>query len=434
MLGKLRQNFASRPRMRAGLIVVAGNVAGAGAAFLAAIVVARTLSFDQFAAFGVGLAVNSLAVQFADFGLGTIAIAETADAGDPRAARAKLKLLARHRARTALVVVIAITAIVMLLPSLAPYRAAAAIGAGGALLGSLALFFVWSLQGERSFLTAGALQGVQGALRLALVGACAIGGLEAAPMMVGYAVLAPLVTALAGGLLLFLRPPRRVEAAPEAIAGSAEVDVARRRTLAFTGVFAALLINGDILLLTMLSGEHEVAVYTAAWRFSSGVLLVNTAIASAILPFIASAPDAWAEGKLLVRRGLLVSAGWFVLLPLLALIGPLLLGEVGEDARSALIVLLVAFAIDGLYFVVYQIYIRVRRERLLLGIAVVEFATMAIVTVLLRDEGAMAPAYGQLAARIVVLAIVLAPIALTALGRCSWFTAGREAAMAEGRR
>lgn len=434
MLGRLRQSFASRPRVRAGLIVVGGNLVGAGAAFFAAIVAARTLSLDQFAAFGVGLAVNSLAVQFADFGLGTIAIAETADAGDPHAARAKLRLLARHRARTAVAVVAVVTVLVTLLPSLAPYRAAAVIGAGGALLGSLAIFFIWSLQGERSFLAAGSLQGLQGFLRLALVGACAIAGLEAGPMMIGYAVLAPVVTAVAGGLLLFLRPPGRGEAPVEAKAGSAEVDVSRRRTIAFTGVFAALLINGDVLLLTMLSSEKEVAVYTAAWRFSSGVLLVNTAIASAILPFIAAAPDAWAEGKLLVRRGLLVSAGWFVVLPLLAVIGPLLLGDVGEDARSALILLLVAFAIDGFYFVVYQVYLRVRRERLLLGIAVVEFATMAIVTLLLRDEGALAPAYGQLAARVVVSVLVVTPIALAALGRCSWFSAAGEAATAEGRR
>src|SRR5437868_12737411 len=102
MLRKLPLKFTSRPRMRAGVLVVGGNLFGAGASFLAAIVAARALSLDGFAAFGVGLAVNSLAVQFADFGLGTIAIAETADSADPREARAKLRLLARHRVRTAL--------------------------------------------------------------------------------------------------------------------------------------------------------------------------------------------------------------------------------------------------------------------------------------------------------------------------------------------
>lgn len=423
MLQKLPHRFASRPRMRAGLIVVGGNVVGAGAAFVAAIIAARTLSLDQFAAFGVGLAVNSLAVQFADFGLGTIAIAETADSADPEAARAKLRSLARHRAVTALLVGLAVTAIVMLLPSLAPYRAAAMIGAAGAILGSLALFFIWSLQGERSFAAAGSLQGLQGVLRLVLIGSCAIAGLGAETMMVGYAILAPAVAAVAGGLLLFARPPRRQGAGAQARppAGTAGVDISRRRVMAFTGIFAAMVINGDVLLLTMLAGEHEVAAYTAAWRFSSGLLLVNTAIASAILPFIAAAPDAWAESKYLVRRGLVVAAGWFVVLPLLAVVGPLLLGDVGDDARSSLIVLLIAFAIDGFYFVVYQIYLRARRERLLLGMAVVEFATMAVVTVLLRGEGALAPAYGQLAARLVVCVIVATPIALAALGRCSWF-------------
>ena len=78
----------------------------------------------------------------------------------------------------------------------------------------------------------------------------------------------------------------------------------RRRVMALAGVFAAMVINVDVLLLTMLAGAHEVAVYTAAWRFSSGLLLINTAIASALLPFIVTAPDAWAEAKHLVRRGL----------------------------------------------------------------------------------------------------------------------------------
>lgn len=434
MLRKLPLKFASRPRMRAGILVVGGNLFGAGASFLAAIVAARALSLDEFAAFGVGLAVNSLAVQFADFGLGTIAIAETADAADPQAARAKLRLLARHRVRTAILVGAAFTAVVFVLPSLEPYRATAVIGAAGAVLGSLALFFIWCLQGERSFAVAGVLQTVQGSLRLVLVGACAIVGLGSTWMMFGYAILATAATAVAGGVLLFSRPPRLVEgegeddgAVPAVLGAGAEVDIRRRRTMAFTGVFAAMVINGDVLLLTMLSGAHEVAAYTAAWRFSSGLLLINTAIASAILPFIVAAPDAWAESKYLMRRGLLVTFGWFVVLPLLALIGPLLLGDIGDDARSSLIVLLIAFAIDGFYFVVFQIYLRVRQEWLLLAIAAIELATMAIVTVALRDKGALAPAYGQLAARLVVIVVVLVPIGLAALGRCSWFAKGRGA-------
>jgi O-antigen/teichoic acid export membrane protein len=203
--------------------------------------------------------------------------------------------------------------------------------------------------------------------------------------------------------------------------------------MAVTAVFAALVINGDVLLLTTLSGEADVAAYTAAWRFASGVLLINTAIASALLPFIVTAADAWAEARHLVRRGLAVASGWFLLTPLMVVIGPILLGSVGDDARGPLTVLLIAFAIDGFYFVIYQIYLRARRERLLLGIAAVELVTMAAVTLALRDEGAMAPAYGQLAARVVVAVVVVTPIVLAALGRCSWFAEPRTAVPA-GRR
>lgn len=416
--------------MRAGATVVAGNLVGAGAAFTAAIIAARALPLDQFAAFGVGLAVNSLAVQFADFGLGTVAIAETADAAHPKAARVKLRALARHRIGTAVGVCLLVVAVTVALPSLAPYRAAATIGAAGAVFGSFALFLIWSLQGERSFAAAGALQSLQGLGRLLLVGVAAIGGLGAAPMMVGYAIVAPALTAAIGAWLLFARRRPGGDVGTDLLPGADGVNVSRRRVMAVAGVLAAMLINGDVLLLTVLAGSSEVAAYTAAWRFSSGLLLINTAIASALLPFIIAADDAWAETRKLLRWGLLAMLGWLVALPALALIGPLLLGAVGEDARGPLIVLLFAFAIDGFYFVVYQIYLRVRREWLLLVIVAIELVTMVVVTVLLRDEGAMAPAYGQLAARIVVGAAVMAPIALAALGRCSWFAGPGKAALA----
>ena len=407
--------------MRAGLIVVVGNMIGAAAAFAAAIIAARTLSLDQFAAFGVGLAVNSLSVQFADFGLGTIAIAETADSANPSDARAKLRSLALHRIRTALFVGLLVTAVVLLLPSLAPYRTAAIVGAAGGFFGSFAFFFIWSLQGERNFAAAGTLQGVQGVLRLTLVSACAVAGLGSAEMMVGYAVIAPAVTGLAGAFLLFTRKPKNAGNPETSLADSLGVDVSRRRVVAFIAVSAAMLINGDVLLLTMFADQVDVAAYTAAWRFSSGVLLINTALASAFLPFIFAAPDAWAEAKHLVRRGLMVAAGWFLLMPLMVLVGPLLLGSVGEDAKGPLIVLLIAFAIDGFYFMLYQVYLRIRQERFLLAAMALELATMVVVTLLLQGEGALAPAYGQLAARVVVCGVVVAPLLLAATGRLDWF-------------
>jgi O-antigen/teichoic acid export membrane protein len=409
--------------VRASLIVLGGNAVGAAAAFAAAIVAVRVLEVDEFAAFGVGLAVHSLAVQFGDLGLGTVAIAETADAAGSDTARAKLRSLLLHRLRTAFAVALLALVAVFLLPPLEPYRAAAAIGAGGEIFGVLAYFLIWSLQGARRFAAAGALQGLQGGLRLALVCACAIAGLGAVPMMIGYAVIAPLATALAGAGLLLARHPKedREEVAEDTALASTEIDLDRRRTMALTAAFSAMVINGDVLLLAMLADEPAVAVYTAAWRFSSGVLLANTAIASAMLPFIVTAADAWHEAKLLVRRGLALAGGWALLLPAMIVIGPLLLGEIGNEARTPLIVLLVAFALDGFYFVVYQIYLRVKRERFLLAIAVVELAVMIAVTVLLRDEGASAPAFGQLAARVAVCGLVVAPIALVALGHCGWF-------------
>jgi O-antigen/teichoic acid export membrane protein len=419
---RVSRGLVGRPRMKASLVVVGGNVIGAGAAFAAAIVAARVLSFDGFAAFGVGLAVNSLAVQFGDFGLGIVAIAETADSRDPEVARAKLRSLVWHRVRTAVAVAVLVTVVVLVLPPLEPYRTEALIGAGGEIFGSLAFFFIWALQGERRFVTAGAMQSVQGGLRLLLVGACAIAGFGAAPMMVSYAALAPLATALLGGALLFASTPPAAAGDAVSPASTSEIDRERRRVMAVTGIFSAMVINGDVLL-AMLANQHEVAVYTAAWRFSSGLLLANTAIASAFLPFIVTAPDAWAEAKQLVRRGLAIVAGWLVLIPALVVIGPILLGSIGDEAQGPLFILLLAFAIDAFYFVVFQIYLRVRHERLLLAISVLELVVMAGVTVLLRDHGALAPAYGQLAARVIVCLAAVVPILLAVARRCDWFKA-----------
>ena len=414
------QRLAGRPRVRASLIVLGGNASGAAAAFAAAIVAARALPIDEFAAFGVGLAVHSLAVQFGDFGLGTVAVAETAELGNTRAARAKLRSLLLHRARTAIAVALLAIAVVYLLPPLEPYRTAAAVGAGGEIFGTVAYFLIWSLQGRRRFAIAGSLQGVQGGLRLVGVAACAIAGLGAVPMMVAYAVLAPFATMLLAAVLLFARSQLN-EVGDASAPAVAAIDLKRRRTLALTEAFSAMVINGDVLLLAMLASEPEVAAYSAAWRFSSGVLLANTAIASAMLPFIVTVPDAWGEAKLLARRGLALAGGWLVLLPVLAVVGPFLLGAIGEEARTPLIILLVAFALDGFYFALYQIYLRVRRERFLLAIAVVELTVMAVVTILLQDEGASAPAFGQLAARIAVCLLVVAPIGLAVAKRCRWF-------------
>lgn len=421
-LESLRKRVMERPKVRAGLIVVLGNMIGAGAAFGAAIIAARALSIDQFAAFGVGLAVNSLAVQFADLGLGTIAVAERVDSANQRVAREKARALTLHRLRTAAAVGVLLTVVVFLLPSLAPYRAAAVVGAAGEICGSLAFFFIWCLQGEHKFGTAGSLQAAQGTLRLVFVGGCAAAGLGAVPMMAGYALLAPAIAGVAGAVIFFSRP---ISFSPEQTTPeTVEVDAGRRRVMGVAAVLAAMALNVDLLLLTALADAHQVAIYAAAWRFASGILLLNSAVASALLPFIVAAADAWVEAKKLVRLGLLVTVGWLLLTPLMAIVGPLLLGSIGDEAQTALVLLAIAFALDGFYFVLFQIYLRVRRERMLLGAMALELSTMVVVTVALRDHGALAPAIGQLVARALVGVCVAVPVIGAALGRCTWFVEG----------
>ena len=139
------------------------------------------------------------------------------------------------------------------MPSLAPYRATATAGAAGEIFGSFAFFFIWSvlraseLRRGRHF--AGACR-----LRLALVGACAVAGLGSVSMMVGYAVFAPAITGLAGFLLLFqLEHPDARRTSSPLLPAPWTWTWPVGGWMAFTAVFAAMLINGDVLLLTMLA-------------------------------------------------------------------------------------------------------------------------------------------------------------------------------------
>ena len=118
----------------------------------------------------------------------------------------------------------------------------------------------------------------------------------------------------------------------------------------------------------------------------------------------------------------MVAAGWLVLIPLMIVVGPALLGSVGDEAKAPLTVLLIAFAIDGFYFVLYQIYLRIHPSRALRARRDGSGApaTMVGVTILLQGDGS-APAYGQLAARVVVCAVIVTPLLLARLGRLDWF-------------
>ena len=116
-------------KLRAGAHLVGGNSIGAAASFLAAIVAARSLSIDEFAAFGVGLAVTSIAIQFSDLSLGTVAVAEIAESPGRAAAQRRLKAISRHRLATSVFVPLLVLGAVLVLPSLEPYRDTALIGA-----------------------------------------------------------------------------------------------------------------------------------------------------------------------------------------------------------------------------------------------------------------------------------------------------------------
>jgi len=429
--GSVLRQLIRKPRAVAGMAVVSGNTIGAVGAFLAALVAARTLSLDDFAAFGVALAVNSLCVQFADLGVGLVSVAEVSESRGLLETRRKLKKLATYRIATAILVMAAAELLIALLPDLAPYRVPAMLGAAGALVGVLNLFVVAGLQALHNFTFAGAIQAVTGGLRLFLVGSCALLGLDAGAMVVAYAIVSPAI-AFAIGLFPLLHAVSSPNNENSALLSKSAhetnygLNAGRQRILAASGILSALTLNIGLLLLPAFATPVEVAAYSGAWRFAAGVLLVNTAIASALLPFILRSIDPWSETKKLLLLGSAGTVIWLALLPGLLWLGPLVLGDVGALAEPALRVLLVAFALDALLLTVYQTYLRVQRPMMVLSLAAVQLVGVLVLTLAFASEGALAAAYGQLGARILGVLLLLAPIVMQARGHLSWFTGSEE--------
>jgi len=410
-------------RSRSAAITVAGTLGGAFAALAAAIVAARALDQDQFVLFGVGLALNSLIVQVADLGLATVTVTETAaDWASQRigVTQAKLRRLARERLLSSVVVAGIASTLAVLLPGIGPYREVTLVVAFGAVFGSFSLFLVALLQGAQRFGAAAAVQGAIGGGRLLLVGACAAAGAGGTPMLLAYTAAAPLLGILLAAVLVRARGG----AVHGTAARTARVSLDRRLRGAMTvgGLASAGLLNADVLLLLLLSTRSEVAAYVAAWRIAAGVLLLTNALSFAIAPSVMVAPDAWREGKRLLKTGVGVAACLCAVAPLVTLLGLAVLGKAGEDAGPALAVLLVAFALDAFVVIVYQIYLRVGHAEVVATAAVLELVTMVSVTIALQDHGALAPALGQLLARVVGAAVVTIPIVAARKKKLDWFS------------
>lgn len=410
-LRPLLDQFRSRARWRSSAVTVSGVLGGALLAFAATIVAARELAGSELAVFGIGLAINSLAVQLSDFGLNTLTVAETApdwEGGRHRESFAKLRRIAIRRLVVGGGVAVLLTLATHAIPELEPYGSAAAIGAAGAVLGSPSVFAIAGLQSAHRFRAAGTVLTLVGALRLAGVVAAAAAGYAALEMLVAYAVLAPMLAGLAGVYLLVRGHGGRALAASEE---EGRMDPGMQRATATAAVIGACVLNLDVLLLAIVSSEEEVAIYVAAWRISAGVLLFDTAVANAVLPFIFTTRNLWADTLKLARLGLLLSTGLLLLVPVATVVGIALLGEAGEGAAAPLALLLVAFALDAFNFSTYQVYLRIRDFGRVIWANAVQLAIMVTLTIVLSEHGALAPAIGQLAARLVTLGIYGLPIA-----------------------
>ena len=91
------------------------------------------------------------------------------------------------------------------------------------------------------------------------------------------------------------------------------------------------------------------------------------------------------------------------------------------DVNRWLAVLLLAFSIDAYFFYTAQIYLRIRREKYFTVMIATELVSMVLITLVFRNQGAMAPALGQLGTRVIACVMVSAPILLQRGDRISWF-------------
>ncbi|MDX6555669.1 MAG: hypothetical protein QOD86_1864, partial [Miltoncostaeaceae bacterium] len=419
-LTRRARELPARARVRSSVVAVAGAGVGAAGAFLAAIVAVRALDATEFAVFGVGLAIHSLAVQFADAGLGVVAVTETAEdwaAGERRRFFAKLAILLRRRLLIAVGVAAVLAAAAFIPGSFAPYRDVAVIAAGGAVFGTLPPFLAATLQGMHRFRAAAFVLGLVGVLRLLLACGLAIAGAGPAAHIAAYAVAATIAGSLLG---LWLLRGARAQGA-EAPEEEPILDRSLRRAMTASVTASAVLFNVGPLLLVLYSTSREVAVYSAAWRVAAGVLLLSTALATALLPSIMLARDPWREMRRLVRAGAGLSAALLVAALPLTVAGSLVVGEELRGEQEVLAVLLVAFALEAFALVTFGGYLRVRRPWVASTAALVQLAVFLVVSAGLSGEGALGLAVAQLGGVLAACAWLGAPLIAEARGSLRWF-------------
>ena len=403
------------------LLNIGGTLVGALGAFTAALVAARVLGRNEFGVFGVGLAVHSLVVQLSDVGFGTVTIAETAPVG-ALSARGKLSSatvrgLARSRLMSATSIGGLATVVAVALPPIRPYAAVVAIASVGSVFASMTMFVVALVQATNRFRDAAALLVILGVARL--VGVLSVGLVmpDELWMFAAYAVAAPVLAGALGLVLLRRLTPSHGELPERAM----KMKRSLRRAMFAAGMASAFLLNGDVILLMLLSEPSEVSVYVAAWRVAAGVLVLTNAISYVALVHAMRSEDASQEMRRIVRVGLSTMAVMLLLAPVITLVGVALLGAGWSDVATPLAVLVVAFALDAFVAVAFQAYVRVGKAGVVAATATLELVTMTAVTITLLRYGAVAPALGQLAARIVGCVVVAVPFILARRRRIDWF-------------
>lgn len=380
----------------------AGEVGARGIAFIATALLARRLGPDAFGVLGFATAVVSYFITTANAGLQDVASREVARRRED-AARIAAGVV-RVRLWLGVACLLLVGALAMLLPKPATVRAVVALSALSLLPLALNTAWVYKALGRTRWVSLGLIvgQGVFAATAVLLIHGPS--DLLRVPIL---QALGELATALL--LIPLLRGVWRSGSFRDGVAtlrGTGIITVSR--------LLRTLIVTSDVVLLSFLTDDHQVGLYSAAYRVCFLLTAVATAAHVVFLPSLTETHDDKAAGGEVLTRSLWLS--WTVSLPLVVggmILAPDLLvllfgpefGAGGDAFRLLLFSILLLF----LHGTLHNLFLV--RDRLALETAIIAGAAAGNVMLNLL----LIPAHGIIGS---ALATVVAEAMILAAGAC----------------
>lgn len=353
------------------------------ARFAAAVLLARSLSIDDFGALNVGIAAAGILVTITGLGLGEQAARDVAVRPEAAGELAG-KVLGIRLAALGTIAAAGLAVVALVKPDYLDLAALTAVMALGT-----AISAEWALRGMELMRQLGITLAAGGAVVLVGAGVLALtGGTAAAALAIfaaGEVVASLLAWAFAGSRVRPLRVS--VSGARELLRRSWPLGLA---TLALYGTYA----NVDTIILGAFRGAEDAGLYTAPYRVFLTLNLVAVFAAYSFLPSISRGAEAGDDSAYVgLRLGLSYMLGYgAIVLGVAELAGEELLGGIfGSDFRE-MAPTFVALCIGTVWFAVaypagYALIGAERNRRFLLGAGTAAVLTLALDFILIPPFG-----------------------------------------------